>query len=154
MKCQWHWTRVWTAKSGLDSSGFVSGWKPYTEGSWPLPGWILGPSECILLHAKVGNPFLLTLLASHLASSSPSFDLISWSELTGQPRAASTRSWPQVPCCIQPHLLCAQSSMLYLTMVGRNLPMLLILRHLGLSGTQYGETTNELKNVQSGPGSI
>lgn len=25
--------------------------------------------------------------------------------------------------------------------------MLLILRHLGLPGTQYGETTNELKNL-------
>ena len=37
--------------------------------------------------------------------------------------------------------------MLDLTMVGRNLLMLLILRHLGLHGTQYGETTNELKNL-------
>lgn len=55
--------------------GWVSAWKPYTEVFGLLPGWIPEPSGCILLHSKAGNPFLLTLLASHLASSSPHLDL-------------------------------------------------------------------------------
>lgn len=54
----------------------------------------------------------------------------------------------------QARLLCAQPSTLDLTMVGRNLLMVLILRHLGLPGTRFGETANELKNLQSGPGSV
>lgn len=33
--------------------GFISGWRSYKEGFWPLPGWILEPSGCILLHSRV-----------------------------------------------------------------------------------------------------